>query len=730
MALSFKDSLKQNKAKESTNKNIENEIATLASENNGRAVYSGTEVSVQDENWAVSNKYSFYNEYVDEDLSTIDKLKNITVNQNQINITQESNSQFIPFQMDRYYDGVDLMNMTLLVHFVTAQGYEGNSTPINVYYSSDKIKFGWLVAKDATSHEGELDFEIQAIGTNSKGDEYIWKTKPNGKLNILKSLSGNGVIEPDQNWITSFLNQVTEKVSQAQIAQNAAESAAQAAADSASKAQQSVDSAKTELNASVDTKISDSLKNYYTSTQVDELMKNVDLTEVYKKIDEIDGLANFNVDYSVETKTITFYNGDTVIKAITINTDPSTEWVSAYSGVVDSKISAAVEPIQTELTSYKETTDEDLKSIHQNIDSLPETLKSDYYTKEDTDNLLKDKAAASDITSLSSKINSVEQTANSNKQSITSIGTKVASLEDLISKIETEPGKTYDATYNSEDGTYTLYEITNEGTAEEVRVVKAQFKIVGGSGGGTTSTLKIEYITKSPYVITTNDKAEIKYNFSGVDSSGDEITEGTYTWKIGNTVISTGTAVAGENTFDATQYISTGSQKLLLSITDEAGTLVTKSWTVQKVDIHIESSFDDTLTYPMGTVSFDYTPYGAISKDIHFLVDEEEIFKQTTSSSGLPMSYSISAREHGAHLVDVYITAEINGSTIESNHIKKDVIWFDSTSDIPVIGCVQTKLTVQQYDTENSKHVISCRIKLIFVLTTFIFDPIVLRVIR
>lgn len=100
-------------------------------------------------------------------------------------------------------------------------------------------------------------------------------------------------------------------------------------------------------------------------------------------------------------------------------------------------------------------------------------------------------------------------------------------------------------------------------------------------------------------------------------------------------------------------------------------------------------------------MSFDYTPYGAISKDVHFKVDGEEVNKTTTTSSGIPMAYNIQPKEHGAHLVEVYITAEINGSTVESNHIYKDVIWYDPNSDIPVIGCISKNITVQQYDTEN-----------------------------
>lgn len=693
MSISFKDSMKKQQVNEP------NLVATMDL-NNEKAVYSEPATQAVDD-FTVSNKYLWYSDYSDEEFSTIDIKKSITVNENQINITQESNSQYIPFQMNRYYDGMDLMRMTIMVHYVTAEKYEDNATPINVTYSNDKIRFGWLVGKNATAHVGELQFEIQAIGTNSKGDEYIWKTRPNGRLNILESLSGNGIIEPDESWITSFLSQVTEKVGEAQTAADQAQTYANDASKSAASAATTVANAKNELSKQVDTSIANSLKAYYTSAQVDELMKNVDLSDVYKKIDSIDGLAKFNVIYDSSKNVLTFYNDTTVIKSIQLNSDPSAEWVSSYSNIVDGKISTAVNKVSDSLDEYKETTDADLQSIHESIDDLPETLKTDYYTKESVDNLLKGKASASDINTLTSKVSAVEQAANTNKSNISSVSAKVAELETTVGEIDTSPRKTYDTTYD-EEYNYTLWEIENEGEDDEVRTAKSQFKIVGGGGGGqTSSVLKIEYITTSPLIITTNDEAIIKYNFSGTDSSGDEVTDGAYTWKIGKTIIATGTAVSGENTFDATNFISIGSQKLTLSITDDAGSLVTKSWTVQKVDIKIESTFNDKLTYDLGTVSFDYTPYGAIKKDVHFILDGKELEKVTTSVSGIPMSYTLPAQEHGAHLLEAYITAEINSRTIETNHIYKDIIWYDPTSDKPVIGCTQVKFTTKQYDTAN-----------------------------
>ena len=315
---------------------------------------------------------------------------------------------------------------------------------------------------------------------------------------------------------------------------------------------------------------------------------------------------------------------------------------------------------------------------------------------------------------VNNKTDGLTSSVSANAENISSLGETVASLQNTVNSIDTSPRLTYNAVYNdiddpnSGENKFVLYEIENEGVeGAEVKTPKASFTIVGGSGGGgTSSTLKISYVTTSPLIVTTNDKAIIKYNFSGTDSGGDIVSDGTATWKVNGKVVATNTAVSGENSFDITNYISIGTQKVLLTITDDAGSLATKTWTVQQIDVKIESDFNDTITYPLGEVAFSYKPFGSIDKTIHFKLDGVELPSVETKVSGIPMSYSLPSQTHGSHLVEAYIVAELNNETIESNHIFKDIIWYNASSDVPVIGCVQQNFVAKQYDNTNIKYTV------------------------
>lgn len=160
-------------------------------------------------------RYEVYTEYTDDAVSEVDKHKNITVNEEQCNLTQEENSQYVPFKLPRYWDGVDLMTKLIQFHYVNINGGSGVSTAVNVRFNDSYIICGWLINKSVTAVAGDVTFEITATGTNEKSADYRWRTRPNGKFTVLEALSYDGIIEPSDDWYAGFVKSMQEYTTKA-----------------------------------------------------------------------------------------------------------------------------------------------------------------------------------------------------------------------------------------------------------------------------------------------------------------------------------------------------------------------------------------------------------------------------------------------------------------------------------------------------------------------------------
>lgn len=303
------------------------------------------------------------------------------------------------------------------------------------------------------------------------------------------------------------------------------------------------------------------------------------------------------------------------------------------------------------------------------------------YTKDEVD--LK-------INGVRTEIGSYGQAIERNASSIESLGQTLGALKNTVDGLDTEGYQyTQSIDKNEETGEYTLSLIESHGGTETVVSTNRLPAGGGGGGGAALTTLTVEKITPSPLIITPTDSAIITINYSSVDEE-QETYDATYTWKRGQNIIMTGDLVSqGLHSFDFTEFVTTGTEKYTLTVVDTAGSSVVKTWTIQMVDIRLESNYSDRYVNEIGkSVRFTYTPYGAVNKTVHFILDGVELNSVTTAASGIPSSFDIPAQSHGAHLFECFITAVVNNVNIETEHIYKDIIWYDEASNVPVIGCI------------------------------------------
>lgn len=680
------------------------------------AAYAG-----DDGDWVAdnTNTYKYSNAFYDNNVSEINNTKDINLDGKQFNISQEEHAQYIPFEMPMRYDNFDLSKTAITIHYETSNNYHGESVPINVKYNynTERIRFGWLVPKEATQSAGRLKFEIHATGsipdiTDENGNAlvYTWKTKPNDTLNVLQSICGtnclDGKINVDETWVQGIVTAVTEKITK-QIADaqvgaqvTAAETAATEAKAAADRAQSVVETA---------------LADYSTTSEMEaHVAQEIANADIEGKLTEYAKTADVN-------NTLEAYALKTEIPTQVSSLENDAGYLTEHQSLADYATIAHVQEeiekidVSDRLGDLGEDEEGNPKTIKQYVDEsvgavdVSEQLKD--YAKIADVNAMQEQVStnASNISTLSTKVSTNETSIGNLTSNATILSTKITSLEDAMKDMEGHAGYEYYATYGKTtlaatgeetENVFTLYEV--DGDSESV---KSQFVITGGSGGGSTAatTLTVTRVTASPLTLTTSDKAIIEFDCTSYDADGETV-DCSYTWKKGSAVIMSGSLAQGRNTFDLTEYVTTGTHKFTLTVTDEGGSMSVKTWTVQMVDVRIESAFNDKVTYTAGkTVSFTYTPYGAISKTVHFKLDGEELESVTTTASGLLQSYTLPAQNHGAHLLEVWMTATVNNVEIETPHIYKDIIWLDEESNTPIIGCIYRydyygMVTARQYN--------------------------------
>lgn len=157
--------------------------------------------------------YDHSNSYSDDMIFEVSKEdKSISVIRKQTLISGERNSQYIAFQMPRYYDGIDLSEKNIEVIYVTETGISDINKVINVRRNEEHLLFGWVVPGGALQDPGTLSFCIEFAG-----DEYVMKTMP-VEVEVFDGMNGSDImVEPTgQVWYMQIQNLCSETLEKAQ----------------------------------------------------------------------------------------------------------------------------------------------------------------------------------------------------------------------------------------------------------------------------------------------------------------------------------------------------------------------------------------------------------------------------------------------------------------------------------------------------------------------------------
>lgn len=110
----------------------------------------------------------------------------------------DDNSQMLMFEINRFYDSVDLKDKTIKFIYKNKNGVFVDEA-VNIAYSDSLLRFSWVIPYGVTLSAGTVLACIQFVGKDENNNNYSLKTT-NFTLKIEDSLDGTDMDAADINW--------------------------------------------------------------------------------------------------------------------------------------------------------------------------------------------------------------------------------------------------------------------------------------------------------------------------------------------------------------------------------------------------------------------------------------------------------------------------------------------------------------------------------------------------
>ena len=250
-------------------------------------------------------------------------------------------------------------------------------------------------------------------------------------------------------------------------------------------------------------------------------------------------------------------------------------------------------------------------------------------------------------------------------------------------------------------------DLSNYYTRDEIDATIAELQLSGGGGGGgggggstnnavMTLTNTAGWLSKS---IAQGAPCYVEGVWSSIEN-GIPTGEGALAIYVGGVQKHSATVAQGTVKRDISPYLALGKNSVRFTISDVYGNPRSIVYNVNVVALTIESIYNSS-TVNFDEIPFTYTPYGSVDKTVYFYLDGKKIGTQEVSTSGRQKTFIIPKQSHGAHLLECYFEAEIDGVLVPSNTLRYDLICAVEGNNTPIIASSFEPVEITQYENIN-----------------------------
>lgn len=236
-----------------------------------------------------------------------------------------------------------------------------------------------------------------------------------------------------------------------------------------------------------------------------------------------------------------------------------------------------------------------------------------------------------------------------------------------------------------------LYLTNDDGIIESTATT-----LPSGSGGGGSSSASITLVNlldSNEITVATGSSANLVFEYASSETDA----AGTAYIYVGDVLKRTYSIIPGENTLDIGELVGEGVNNVKLTVSDIYSNSKSLSFVINSISLKLTSTFDDSQIFD-GDVTIRYIATGAISKDLHMILDGVDTIIDTTSETGKQRTYTIGKDSlyHGAHDITLYLSASVNDIEIVSNKLHYSIVAIDSNVITPIIASTCTVDTLTQ----------------------------------